>query len=73
MCPLSVVFLASFLAGLLAGGAFAVSAVMLALGGPAAAAALVWGGGVVGSLAIIATAFAWKLTSTLCRSAEQQV
>lgn len=73
MCPLSAVFLASFLAGLLAGGAFAVSAVMLALGGPMAAAALVWGGGLLGSLAIIATAFAWRLTSTLCKSAERQV
>jgi hypothetical protein len=31
--------------------------------------AVVWGGGLLGSLAIFATALAWRLTSTLCRSA----
>jgi hypothetical protein len=30
---------------------------------------VLWGGGVVGSLAVIATFFAWRITSTLCRSA----
>jgi len=72
MCPLSIIFLSAFLAGLLVGGAVATSAVMLALGGPAAPVALVWGGGVVGSLAVFATALAWRITSTLCRSAVQQ-
>ena len=72
MCFLSVVFLSAFLAGVLAGGAVAVSAVMLALGLPTASIAVVWGGGVLGSLALIAAFLAWRLTSTLCRSATQQ-
>lgn len=69
MCPLSIIFLASFLSGILVGGAVAVSAAMLMLGGPMAIIAVVWGGGLLGSLAIFATALAWRLTSTLCRSA----
>ena len=72
MCPLSVVFLSAFLAGVLAGGAVAVSAAMLAAGGLAAPFAVIWGGGVMGSLAVFATALAWRLTSTLCRSAVRQ-
>jgi hypothetical protein len=56
----------------LAGGAVAASAVMLALGMPAAPLAVIWGGGVVGSLAVLATALAWRITSTLCRSAVRQ-
>jgi hypothetical protein len=72
MCPLSVIFLSAFLAGLLVGGAVAVSAVMLALGGPTAPVAVVWSGGVVGSLAVFATVFAWRLTSSACRSAVRQ-
>ena len=72
MCPLSTIFLASFLAGVLAGGAVAASTAMLAVGGPAAPFAVIWGGGVVGSLAVIATALAWRLTSSVCRSAVRQ-
>jgi hypothetical protein len=72
MCFLSVVFLSAFLAGVLAGGAVAVSAVTIALGMPAAPFAVIWGGGVVGSLAVFAAALAWRLTSSLCRSAVRQ-
>jgi hypothetical protein len=72
MCFLSVVFLSAFLAGVLAGGAVAVSAVAIALGMPAAPLAVIWGGGVVGSLAVLASFLAWRITSTLCRSAVQQ-
>jgi hypothetical protein len=72
MCPLSVIFLSAFLAGVLVGGAIAVSAVMLMLGGSMAIIAVVWGGGLLGSLAIFATVFAWRLTSTVCRSAVRQ-
>jgi hypothetical protein len=72
MCPFSIIFFASFLAGVLVGGAFAVSAVMLALGGPMASIAVLWGGGVLGSLAIFATALAWRITSSVCRSAVRQ-
>jgi hypothetical protein len=68
MCPLSIVFLSAFLAGILVGGAVAVSAAMLVAGGPAGPIAVIWGGGVMGSLAVIATFLAWRLTSTLCRS-----
>jgi len=70
MC--SVVFLASFMAGILVGGAVAVSAVMFMLNPLAAAVAVLWGGGVVGSLAVVATFLAWRITSTLCRSAVRQ-
>ena len=70
MC--SVVFLASFMAGILVGGAFAVSVVMFMLNPSAAAVAVLWGGGVVGSLAVVATFLAWRITSTLCRSAVRQ-
>jgi len=67
MCRLlHTLFLASFLAGILTGGAFSTSAAMLAVGGAAASAAVVWGGGVMGSLAVIATWMAWKLTSSAC-------
>jgi hypothetical protein len=45
---------------------------MLMLGGPMAIIAVVLGGGLLGSLAIFATAFAWRLTSSLCRSVTQQ-
>jgi threonine dehydrogenase-like Zn-dependent dehydrogenase len=72
MCPLSVVFFSAFLAGVLAGGAVAVSAAMLVLSLPAASVAVIWGGGVMGSLAVFAAALAWRLTSTACRSAERQ-
>jgi len=72
MCTLSVVFLSAFLAGLLMGGAITVTVAMLAVGGPAAPFAVIWGGGVLGSLAVFAAAFAWRLTSTLCRSAVRQ-
>jgi len=57
------------MAGILVGGAVALSAVMFMLYPQAAALAVVWGGGLVGSLAIIATFLAWRITSTLCRSA----
>ena len=72
MCFLSVVFLASFMAGILVGGAFAVSVVMFMLNPSAAAVAVLWGGGVVGSLAVVATYLAWRITSTLCRSIVRQ-
>jgi len=72
MCLLSVVFLSAFLAGDLAGGAVAMSAVTVALGMSAAPFAVIWGGGVVGSLAVFAAALAWRLTSVLCRSAVRQ-
>jgi ABC-type transport system involved in multi-copper enzyme maturation permease subunit len=72
MCPLSIVFFSAFLAGVLVGGAVAVSAAMLAVGGPVASFAVIWGGGVMGSLAVIATFLAWRLTSSVCRSAERQ-
>jgi len=70
MC--SIVFLASFMAGILVGGAFAVSVVMFMLNPSAAAVAVLWGGGVVGSLAVVATYLAWRITSTLCRSIVRQ-
>jgi hypothetical protein len=72
MCLFSLIFFSAFLAGVLVGGAVAVSAAMLAVGGLAAPFAVIWGGGVVGSLAVIATALAWRLTATLCRSAVRQ-
>jgi hypothetical protein len=70
MC--SVVFLASFMAGILVGGAVAVSTVIFVLNPSSAAVAVLWGGGVVGSLAVVATFLAWRITSTLCRSAVRQ-
>jgi len=70
MC--SVVFLASFMAGILVGGAVAVSVAMFMLNPSAAAVAVLWGGGVVGSLAVVAAFLAWRITSTLCRSAVRQ-
>jgi len=69
MCLLSVVFLSAFMAGVLVGGAVAVSAAMFMMNPQAAAVAVLWGGGVLGSLAVIAAFLAWRITSTLCRSA----
>jgi hypothetical protein len=66
-------FLLSFLAGALVGSAVAVSVALLVLGGPMATAAVVWGGGLLGSLAIFATALAWRVTtSSACRSVAQR-
>jgi uncharacterized membrane protein len=72
MCVLSVVFLSAFLAGVLVGGAVAVSAVMFAVNPSAASVAVLWGGGVVGALAVVATSLAWRITSTLCRATTRQ-
>jgi threonine dehydrogenase-like Zn-dependent dehydrogenase len=72
MCPLFVVFLSAFLAGVLAGGAVTISAVMFAVNPSAASVAVVWGGGAVGALAVIATFMAWRITSTLCRATERR-
>jgi hypothetical protein len=72
MCLLSVVFLSAFMAGILVGGAVVLPVVIFMLYPQAAPFAVIWGGGVVGSLAIIATFLAWRLTSTLCRSTVRQ-
>ncbi len=73
MCRLlHILFLTSFLAGVLAGGAFGISAAMLAVGGSTASIAVVWGGGVMGSLALIALWMAWRLTSSACTAAALQ-
>ena len=67
-----VLFLTSFLAGVLAGGAFSTAATALAFGGANASIAAVWGGGVMGSLAVIACWIAWRLTSSACTAAAPQ-
>jgi hypothetical protein len=72
MCVFSVVFLSAFIAGILTGGAIVLPVVMLMLNAQAVSIAVIWGGGVVGSLAIIAAFLAWRITSTLCRSAVRQ-
>jgi hypothetical protein len=69
MCPLSVVFLSAFMAGILVGGAVVIPTVVFMVDTHAAPFAVIWGGGVVGSLATIATFLALRITSTLCRSA----
>jgi uncharacterized integral membrane protein len=71
-CPLSVVFLSAFMAGILVGGAVALSTAVLMLYPQAAPLAAVWGGGLVGSLAVIATFLAWRITSTLCTATARQ-
>ena len=71
-CPLSVVFLSAFMAGILVGGAVVLSTVVLMLYPQAAALAVVWGGGLVGSLAVVATFLAWRITSTLCTATARQ-
>jgi hypothetical protein len=72
MCPLSVVFLSAFMAGILVGGAVVLPIVVLMTNAQALPFAVIWGGGVVGSLAIVATFLAWRLTSTLCRVESQE-
>ncbi len=72
MCFLSVVFLSAFLAGVLVGGAVAASVVMFAVNPSVASVAVVWGGGVVGALAVVATFLTWRITSTLCRATARQ-
>jgi hypothetical protein len=71
-CPLSVVFLSAFMAGILVGGAVVLSTVVFMLYPQAAALAVVWGGGLVGSLAVVATFLAWRITSTLCTATARQ-
>jgi len=67
MCVfLYTLFLTSFLAGVLAGGAFGTTATVLAVGGANASVVAVWSGGVMGSLALIAAWIAWRLTSSAC-------
>ncbi len=72
MCLFSVVFLSAFIAGVLVGGAVVLPVVVFMLYPQAIPFAVIWGGGVVGSLAIIAAFLAWRITSTLCRSAVRQ-
>jgi uncharacterized membrane protein len=72
MCVFSVVFLSAFMAGILVGGAVVLPTVMLMVDSQTFPFAVIWGGGVVGSLAIIATFLAWRITSTLCRATTQQ-
>jgi len=72
MCVFSVVFLSAFMAGILVGGAVVLPAVVLMVDMRMLPSAVIWGGGVVGALAIIATFLAWRLTSTLCRSTVRQ-
>jgi len=72
MCLFYVVFLSAFIAGILVGGAVVLPLVVFMLYPQATPFAVIWGGGVVGSLAVIAAFLAWRITSTLCRSAERQ-
>jgi hypothetical protein len=72
MCLFSVVFLSAFMAGILVGGAVVLPAVVFMLYPQAAPFAVIWGGGVVGALAVIAAFLAWRITSTLCRAGGRQ-
>jgi membrane protein DedA with SNARE-associated domain len=72
MCAFSVVFLSAFIAGILVGGAVVLPTAALMLDVQMLPFAVVWGAGVVGALAIIATFLAWRITSTLCRATARQ-
>jgi hypothetical protein len=72
MCVFSVVFLSAFMAGILTGGAVALPIIVLMLYPQALPFAVLWGVGVVGALAIIATFLAWRITSTLCKATTRQ-